>query len=41
MGHRARRTIIFTDKPVNPTTQSHTGFQIIVAEKDKPVVPLE
>jgi L,D-transpeptidase catalytic domain len=28
-------TIIFTDKPVDPTTQSHTGFQILVAQKDK------
>ena len=29
-------TIIFTDQPVDPTTQSHTGFQIVVAQKDKP-----
>src|SRR6266702_3924511 len=29
-------TIIFTDKPVDPTTQSHAGFQIVVAQKDKP-----
>jgi hypothetical protein len=29
-------TIIFTDKPVDPTTQSHRNFQIIVAQKDKP-----
>src|SRR5207247_1699516 len=29
-------TIIFTDKPVDPTTQSATGFQILVAQKDKP-----
>jgi len=29
-------TIIFTDKPVDPTTQSHAGFQILVAQKDKP-----
>jgi hypothetical protein len=29
-------TIIFTDKPVDPTTQSPTGFQIVVAQKDKP-----
>jgi L,D-transpeptidase catalytic domain len=29
-------TIIFTDKPVDPTTQSHTRFQILVAQKDKP-----
>jgi L,D-transpeptidase catalytic domain len=28
-------TIIFTDKPVDLTTQSHTGFQILVAQKDK------
>jgi hypothetical protein len=29
-------TIIFTDKPVDPTTQSAPGFQILVAQKDKP-----
>ncbi len=29
-------TIIFTDKPVDPTTQSPPGFQILVAQKDKP-----
>ena len=29
-------TIIFTDKPVDPTTQSHPGFQVVVAQKDKP-----
>jgi len=29
-------TIIFTDRPVDPTTQSHRNFQIIVAQKDKP-----
>ena len=29
-------TIIFTDRPVDPTTQSHTHFQIVVAQKDKP-----
>jgi Na+/H+-dicarboxylate symporter len=29
-------TIIFTDKPVDPTTQSHTGFQVVVAQKAKP-----
>jgi hypothetical protein len=29
-------TIIFTDKPVDPTTQSHRNFQIVVAQKDKP-----
>jgi len=34
-------TIIFTDRPVGPTTQSPTGFQIIVAQKDKPSVPAE
>jgi hypothetical protein len=28
-------TIIFTDKPVDPTTQSPAGFQILVAQKDK------
>src|SRR6266705_2352175 len=29
-------TIIFTDQPVDPTTQSAPGFQILVAQKDKP-----
>jgi hypothetical protein len=29
-------TIIFTDKAVDPTTQSAPGFQILVAQKDKP-----
>jgi hypothetical protein len=29
-------TIIFTDKPVDPTTQSHKNFQIVVAQKDTP-----
>jgi len=29
-------TIIFTDKPVDPTTKSPPGFQIVVAQKDKP-----
>jgi hypothetical protein len=29
-------TIIFTDKPVDPTRQSHKNFQIVVAQKDKP-----
>src|SRR6266480_1314694 len=29
-------TIIFTDKAVDPTTQSHAGFQVLVAQKDKP-----
>ena len=28
-------TIIFTDKPVDPTTQSPAGFQVLVAQKDK------
>ncbi len=32
----AGATIIFTDKPVDSTTQSHTGFQILVAQKDMP-----
>jgi len=34
-------TIIFTDKPVDPTTQSAPGFQILVAQKDKPAGPTE
>src|SRR5438128_5878557 len=34
-------TIIFTDKPVDPTTQSPTGFQILVAQKDKPAARTE
>ena len=34
-------TIIFTGKPVDPTTQSAPGFQIVVAQKDKPVAPVE
>jgi hypothetical protein len=29
-------TMIFTDQPVDPTTQSPTGFQVLVAQKDKP-----
>jgi hypothetical protein len=29
-------TIIFTDKPVDSTTQSHTGFQVVVVQKTKP-----
>ena len=33
-------TIIFTDKPVDPTTQSAPGFQILVAQKDKPSGPI-
>jgi hypothetical protein len=28
-------TMIFTDQPVDPTTQSATGFQVLVAQKDK------
>ena len=34
-------TIIFTDKPVDPTTQSAPGFQILVAQKDKPAATTE
>src|SRR5438094_5574488 len=34
-------TIIFTDKPVDPTTQSPIGFQILVAQKDKPAATTE
>src|SRR5438034_7393099 len=34
-------TIIFTDKPVDPTTQSAPGFQILVAQKDKPSAKTE
>jgi hypothetical protein len=34
-------TIIFTDKPVDPTTQSAPGFQILVAQKDKPAPTTE
>src|SRR6266516_1525418 len=34
-------TIIFTDKPVDPTTQSAPGFQILVAQKDKPSATTE
>jgi len=30
-------TLIFTDRPVDPTTQSTPNFQILVAQKDKPV----
>jgi len=29
-------TLIFTDQPVDQTTQSKPGFQIVVAQKDKP-----
>ena len=32
-------TIIFTDKSVDPTTQSPAGFQILVAQKNKPAEP--
>ena len=31
-------TLIFTDRPVDPTTQSPPNFQILVAQKDKPSV---
>ena len=34
-------TIVFTDKPVDPTTQSAPGFQILVAQKDKPSAKTE
>jgi len=34
-------TLIFTNKPVDPTTQSHPGFQIVVAQKDKPSGTIE
>src|SRR5216110_2558532 len=34
-------TIIVTDRPVDPTSQSPTGFQILVAQKDKPSGPSE
>jgi hypothetical protein len=30
-------TLIFTDRRVDPTTQSPPNFQILVAQKDKPV----
>jgi hypothetical protein len=33
--------MIFTDQPVDPTTQSATGFQILVAQKDKPSAKAE
>src|SRR5947207_1785986 len=29
-------TLVFTDRPVDPTTQSPPNFQILVAQKDKP-----
>jgi hypothetical protein len=28
-------TLVFTDRPVDPTTQSPPNFQILVAQKDK------
>jgi hypothetical protein len=31
-------TIIFTNRPVDPSTQSPANFQILVAQKDKPEV---
>ena len=31
-------TLIFTDRPVDPSTQSPPNFQILVAQKDKPSV---
>ena len=31
-------TLIFTNRPVDPTTQSPPNFQILVAQKDKPSV---
>jgi hypothetical protein len=34
-------TIVFTDRPVDPTTQSPTGFQIVVAQKEKPSATTE
>jgi hypothetical protein len=34
-------TIIFTNRPVDPTTQSPPNFQILVAQKDKPSVATE
>jgi hypothetical protein len=34
-------TMIFTDQPVDPTTQSPTGFQVLVAQKDKPSAKAE
>ena len=34
-------TIIFTDQQVDPTTQSDAGFQILVAQKDKPSAKAE
>jgi hypothetical protein len=34
-------TLIFTDRPVDPSTQSPPNFQILVAQKDKPAVKAE
>jgi hypothetical protein len=34
-------TIIFTDQPVDPTTQTPPGFQVLVAQKDKPSAKIE
>src|SRR5215831_9450110 len=34
-------TIIFTSRPVDPSTQSPPNFQILVAQKDKPSVKTE
>src|SRR6266550_3033205 len=34
-------TLIFTNNAVDPTTQSHPGFQIVVAQKDKPSGTIE
>jgi hypothetical protein len=34
-------TIIFTDQPVDPTTQTPSGFQVLVAQKDKPSAKIE
>ena len=34
-------TLIFTDRPVDPSTQSSPNFQILVAQKDKPSSPMQ
>jgi len=34
-------TLIFTDRPVDPSTQSPPNFQILVAQKDKPTEKTE
>jgi hypothetical protein len=34
-------TLIFTDRPVDPSTQSPPNFQILVAQKDTPAVKAE